>query len=125
MTISFTGDTNGKGVYQFRLFGQLYELDWKSMASALGFNPAATKKIESLSGFDANDFWSKIGTDTGRRQEHTSDIHSPTLRVLHRWISQYLTPRDDGRAVTNLDKAYLFAAVKKKKTNPTYLLINH
>jgi hypothetical protein len=69
-------------------------------------------------------FWSEIGEPTNDQPRY-SQIYNPTLRVLNRWIAHHLNPRSDTRAVNRMDRAYLFAMVRKIEVNPTYFLINH
>jgi hypothetical protein len=54
-----------------------------------------------------------------------SQIHNPTLRVLHRWIASNLTPRAELRRVLVEDLQYLFALARRIKVNPTIHLVDY
>jgi hypothetical protein len=110
--------------YKFRLLGRSFTLSISEMSTALKFNPHARSKIDALPRFAPDAFCREIGELTSVQPRY-SQIFNPTLRVVNRWIAQHLNPRNDTRAVNRMDRAYLYAVVKKLETNPTYFLLNH
>jgi hypothetical protein len=54
-----------------------------------------------------------------------SDIHNPSLRFLHRWISFTLFPMAELRSVTILELKCLFAMVNRIKCTPVADIIDY
>jgi hypothetical protein len=54
-----------------------------------------------------------------------SDIHNPSLRFLHRWMSFMLLHMAELRSVTTVELKYLFAMVNRIKYTPVADTINY
>ena len=54
-----------------------------------------------------------------------SDIHNPTLRFFHRWISFTLFPTRERRSVTVPEFKCLFAMVRRIRYSPVADIIDH
>jgi hypothetical protein len=54
-----------------------------------------------------------------------SDIHNPSLRFLHRWMSFMLFPMVELRSVTTHELKYLFATVNRIKYTPVADIVNY
>src|SRR6185503_14445046 len=52
-----------------------------------------------------------------------SDIHNPTLQLMHKWLTITLFLRDDVRPVRNDELLILYAMVNKIKISPAQALV--
>ena len=59
----------------------------------------------------------------GKFTPRCSDIHNPTLQLMHKWLTITLFPRDDVRPVRNDELLILYAMVNKIKISPAQALV--
>ena len=108
----------------FRLFGKDFSIPWKQFSELLGFNAQCVVDIDStLQDFDRTKFWREISKELTCHRPHTSDIHHPTLRFMHKWLGFFLLPRNDFRTVRIDELKLLYAMVKRRKFNRTVQFI--
>lgn len=94
LTLEFlcTLKTTDNGV-TFRLFRRPYAMSWRQLSMALGFEPSSSIDMDSaLSDFNKGAFWQDITGKGTTHKARTNDIHLPTLKFLHRWMTLALFP---------------------------------
>lgn len=78
----------------------------------------------AIQDFDSTKFWRQISKNPVCYRPHTSDIHHPTLRFMHKWLVFSLFPRADFRTVRNDEPKLLCAMVKRKKVSPIKFMMD-
>ena len=106
LTIQFLGTLQivDNGI-SFRCFGIEYSLFWKDVAAHLGFNARCSINLDfSLSGYNRHSFWHLISGQNvvGKFQPNANNIHHPTLRLLHKWLTCSFFSRDDTHLLLDL-----------------------
>jgi hypothetical protein len=114
---------DGSPMVYFRLFGRDYELSMSRFSVLMGFSKSCKIDPQAFRNLDYRSFSFEIsGLPSGAR---CSEIHNPTLRFLHRWLSFSLFPLDDTRKVTRADFRCLFAMVHKIKYTPVLDIVEY
>jgi hypothetical protein len=127
LTIEFlcTLRTTELGVY-FRLFKQEFYPTWRELSDLLNFSFNILVDIdEALGDFEKHKFWTEISKHTVFYSHRTSDIEHPTLRFFHKWLGFTFFPPDDTSKVRVAYLQLMYAAIKKIKVSPVYLLVAH
>jgi hypothetical protein len=93
-----TVEKNRKSFVKFRLFGKSFGCDFSRFSELLDFSKSCLPESIVMRNFNKVEFNDAIsGKSTSLR---FSDIHNPSLRFLHRWMSFTLFPMAELRSVT-------------------------
>jgi hypothetical protein len=93
-----TIEKNRKSFVKFRLFGKSFGCDFSRFSELLDFSKSCLPESIVMRNFNKVEFNDAIsGKSTSLR---FSDIHNPSLRFLHRWMSFTLFPMAELRSVT-------------------------
>jgi hypothetical protein len=101
---------------KFHLFGKLFGCDLSRFSELLDFSKSCLPKSSATRNFNKVDFSDAISGKSTRLR--FSDIHNPSLRFLHRWMSFTLFPMVELRSVAAPELKCLFAMVNKIKYTP-------
>jgi hypothetical protein len=108
-----TTEKNRKSFVKFHLFGKSFGCDFSCFSELLDFSKSCLPESSSMRNFNKVEFSDAISTKFTRLR--FSDIHNPSLRFLHRWISFTFFPMVELRSVTTPDLKCLFAMVNRIK----------
>jgi hypothetical protein len=109
-------EKNRKSFVKFRLFGKSFGCDFSRFRELLDFSKSFLPKSSAMRNFNKIEFGDAISGKSARHR--FSDIHSPSLRFLHRWISFTLFSMVELHSVTTRELKCLFAMVKRIKYTP-------
>jgi len=85
------------GVY-FQFFRKEYLFSWKTFAGHLDFNKRSIISLEqACRNFNRHEIWGEISGQVlnVKFAPRCSDIHNPTLQLMHKLLAITLLPRDD------------------------------
>jgi hypothetical protein len=122
MTIETVGK-NRKSFVKFHLFGKSFRCDFSCFSELLDFSKSCLPESNAMRNFSKVEF-----SDAISRKSTTlrfSDIHSPSLRFLHRWMSFTLFPTVELHYVATPDLKCLFAMVNSIKCTPVADILNY
>jgi hypothetical protein len=108
-----TVEKNRKLFLKFRLFEKSFSCDFSRFSKVLDFSKSCLPESNAMRNFSKIKFSDAISKKSARLR--FSDIHNPSLRFLHRWMSFMLFPMAELRSVTTPEIKYLFAMVNKIK----------
>ncbi|CAO2163952.1 unnamed protein product [Urochloa humidicola] len=96
-------------------------ISYESIETMFGFHKSAPEKLEVKEG-ELDRFWEKISIDDKHTRKSICNI---VLQIFHTWMSKRILGRmKEGKVVEN-ELNWIYAAlVKKKKINPTTVMIN-
>ena len=105
----------------FLFFRNEYYFTWRNFSHLLDFNarlPFSLKK--ACRSLDRHEFWGLISGQVvhGKFAPWCNDIQNPTFRLIHKWVTITLFPRDDPRPVRNDELMILYAMVNKIRISP-------
>jgi hypothetical protein len=112
MTIE-TVEKNRKSFVKFCLFGKSFGCDFSHLNALLDFFKSCLLESSAMRNFDKVEFSDAISGKFTRLR--FSDIHNPSLRFLHRWMSFTLFPMVELRSVATSELKCLFAMVNRIK----------
>jgi hypothetical protein len=98
---------------KFRLFGKSFGCDLSRFSELLDFSESCLLESTAMRDFNNVEFRDTISEKSARLR--FSDIHNPSLRFLHRWMSFTLFPIVELRYVTTVELKCMFAMVNKIK----------
>jgi hypothetical protein len=118
LTLEFlmTFDTVEKGrklFMKFRLFGKSFGSDLSHFSELLDFSKSCLPESSAMRNFNKVKFSDAISGKSTRLR--FSDIHSPSLRFLHRWMSFTLFPMEELHSIATPELKCLFAMVNRIK----------
>jgi hypothetical protein len=121
LTLEFltTFETVEKGrklFVKFRLFRKSFGCDLSHFNELLDFSKSCLLESTAMRNFSKVEFSDTISRKSARLR--FSDIHNPSLRFLHRWISFTLFPMAELCFVTTTELKCLFAMVNRIKYTP-------
>jgi hypothetical protein len=108
-----TVEKNRKSFMKFRLFRKSFGCDFSRFSELLDFSKSCLPESIAMRNFNKVEFSDAISGKSTRLR--FSDIHNPSLRFLHRWMSFTLFPMAELRSVTTLELKCLFAMVNRIK----------
>jgi hypothetical protein len=108
-----TVEKNRKSFVKFHLFGKSFGCDFSYLSKLLDFSKSCLPKSSAMRNFNKVEFCDAISRKSARLR--FSDIHNPSLRFLHRWMSFMLFPKVELHFVTTPKLKYLFAMVNRIK----------
>jgi hypothetical protein len=86
---TFESFTRGRKPFvSFRLFGKEFEVDYSQFSELLDFSTSCILDPRAIKNFSRVEFCVEISEKSSRIR--FSDIHNPTLRFLHRWMSFFV-----------------------------------
>jgi hypothetical protein len=101
-----TVEKNRKSFVMFHLFGKSFGCDFSHFSELLDFSKSCLPELSAMRNFNKVEFSDAIcGKSTRLR---FSDIHNPSLRFLHRWMSFTLFPMVELCSVATLELKCLF-----------------
>jgi hypothetical protein len=108
-----TVEKNKKSFVKFHLFGKSFGYDFSCFSELLDFSKSCLPNSSAMNFFNKVEFSDAISGKSTRLR--FSDIHNPSLRFLHRWMSFTLFPMVKLRSVATPEFKCLFAMVNRIK----------
>jgi hypothetical protein len=108
---------------KFCLFGKLFVCDFSCFNELLDFSKSYLSKSTAMRNFNKVEFSDVISRKFARLR--FSDIHNPSLRFLHRWMSFILFPMVELCSVTTPELKRLFAMVNRINYTPVTDIVNY
>jgi hypothetical protein len=118
-----TVEKNRKSSVKFHLFRKSFGYDFSRFSEFLDFSKSCLPESSAMRNFNKIEFSDAIsGKSTSLR---FSDIHNPSLRFLHRWLSFMLFPNVELHSVATPELKCLFAMVNRIKYTPMADIVNY
>jgi hypothetical protein len=118
-----TVEKNRKSFVKFHLFGKSFDCDFSHFSELLDFSKSCLPESSALRNFNKVDFSDSISRkSTGLR---FYDIHNPSLRFLHRWMSFTLFPMVELHSVATPELKCLFVMVNRIKYTPVADIVDY
>jgi hypothetical protein len=111
-----TAEKNRKSFVKFRLFRKSFGYDFSHCSKLLDFSKSCLPESSAMRNFSKVEFSDAIFRKFTRLR--FSDIHNPSLRFLHRWMSFTLFPMAELHSIATPELKCLFAMVNKIKYTP-------
>jgi hypothetical protein len=111
-----TDEMGRKFFVKFHLFRKSFRCDLSSLSVLLNFSKSSLPESTTMRNFNKVEFSDTISGKSARLR--LSDIHNPSLRFLHRWMSFMLFAMEELRSVTTVELKCLFAMVNRIKCTP-------
>jgi hypothetical protein len=108
---------------KFCLFGKSFGCDFSRFSELLDFSKSCLPESSAMRNFNKVEFSDAISGKSARLR--FNDIHNPSLRFLHRWMSFTLSPMAELRSITTPELKCLFAMVNKIKYTPVADIVNY
>jgi hypothetical protein len=108
-----TVEKNKKSFVKFRLFGKSFGCDFSRFSELLDFSKSCLPESSAMTNFTKVEFSDSISRKFARLM--FSDIHNPSLRFLHRWMSFTLFFIVELHSVSTPELKCLFAMVNRIK----------
>jgi hypothetical protein len=111
-----TVEKNRKSYMKFHMFGKSFGCDFSCFSELLDFSKSCLPESSAMRNFNKAEFSDTISGKNTRLRFR--DIHNPSLRFLHRWMSFTLFPMAELHYVTTPELKCLFAMVNRIKYTP-------
>jgi hypothetical protein len=108
---------------KFRLFAKSFGCDVSRFSELLDLSKSCLFELTAMRNFNKVEFSDAISEKSARLR--FSDIHSPSLRFLHRWISFTLFSMAELRSVTTPEFKCLLALVNRIKYTPIADIVDY
>jgi hypothetical protein len=116
-------EKNRKLFRKFCLFAKSFGCNFSHFSDRLDFSKSCLPESSAMRNFNKVEFSDAIfGKFTRLR---FSDIHNPSLRFLHRWMSFMLFPMAELSSIATLEIKCLFAMVNSIKYTPVTDIVNN
>jgi hypothetical protein len=102
-----------KSFVKFHLFGKSFDCDFSRFSELLDISKSCLPESSAMRNFNKVEFIDAISGKSTRLR--FSDIHNPSLRFLHRWMSFTLFPMVELHYVATPEPKCLFAMVNRIK----------
>jgi hypothetical protein len=112
-----------KSFISFRLFGRGFEVDYSQFSKLLDFSSSSSLDPRAIKNFSRVELCVEILEKSSRIR--FSNIHNPTLRFLHRWMSFTLFPMRELCYVTVVELKCLFPVVHEIWYSPIADIIDY
>jgi hypothetical protein len=123
LTTFETVEKNRKLFVKFCLFRKSFGCDFSRFSELLDFSKSSLPESSAMRNFNTVEFSDAIfGKSTRLR---FSDIHNPSLRFLHRWMSFMLNPMVELHSVATPELKCLFAMVNRIKYTPVANIVDY
>jgi hypothetical protein len=116
-------EKNRKSFVKFHLFGKSFGCDFSRFSELLDFSKPCLPESSAMRNFIKVEFSDAISGKSTRLR--FSDIHNPSLRFLHRWMSFALFPMVELCFVATPELKCLFAMVNRIKYTPVANIVNY
>jgi hypothetical protein len=120
---SETVQKNRKLFVKFCLLWKSFVSDFSHFSELLDFSKSCLPESSAMRNFNMVDFSVAISRKSTRLR--FSDMHNPSLRFLHRWMSFTLFPMVELRSVGTPDLKCLFAMVNRIKYTPVADIVDY
>jgi hypothetical protein len=111
-----TLEKNRKSFVKFYLFGKSFSCDFSCFSELLDFSKCCLPESSTMRNFIKVEFSDAISKKYTRLR--FSDIHNPSLRFFHRWMSFTLFPMVELHSVATPKLKCLFAMVNRNMYTP-------
>jgi hypothetical protein len=118
-----TIEKNRKSFMKFHLFRKSFGCDFSHFSELLDFSKSCLPKSSAIKNFNKVDFSDAISGKFTRLR--FGDIHNPSLRFLHRWMSFMLFPMVELRSIATPEIKCLFAMVNRIKYMPIADIVDY
>jgi hypothetical protein len=108
-----TVEKNRKSFVKFHLFEKSFGCDFFRFSELLDFSKSCLLESSAMRNFNKVEFSDAISRKSTRLR--FGDIHNPSLRFLHRWMSFTIFPMAELCSITTPEPKCLFAMVKRIK----------
>jgi hypothetical protein len=108
---------------KFRLFRKSFGCDLSRFSELLDFSISCLPESTTMRNLNKVEFSDAISEKSARLR--FSDIHNPSLRFLHRWMSFMLFPMVELCSVTTVELKYLFVMVNRIKCTPVADIVDY
>jgi hypothetical protein len=116
-------EKNSKSLVKFCLFGKLFGCDFPYLSELLDISKSCLSKSSAMRNFNKVEFSDAISKKITRLR--FSDIHNPSLRFLHRWMSLTLFCMVELHSVATPKPKCLFAMVNRIKYTPVADIVDY
>jgi hypothetical protein len=116
-------EKNRKSFVKFRLFGKSFGCDFSCFSELLDFSKSCLAESSAMRKFNKVEFSDAISRKSARLR--FSDIHNPSLRFLHRWMSFTLFPMAKLRSDTTPELKCLFVMLNRIKYTPVADIVDY
>jgi hypothetical protein len=118
-----TVEKNRKSFMKFHLFGKSFGCDFFHFSELLDFSKSCLPEASAMRNFNKVEFRDAIPRKFTRLR--FSDIHNPSLRSLHRWMSFTLFPMVELCSVATPELKCVFAMVNRIKYMPIAAIVDY
>jgi hypothetical protein len=118
-----TIERNRKSFVKFRLIRKSFGCDFSCFSELLDFSKSCLPELSAMRNFNKVEFSDAISRKSTRLR--FSDIHNPTLRFLHKWISFTLFPMVELCSVATPELICLFPMVNGIKYTPVVDIVDY
>jgi hypothetical protein len=118
-----TVEKNRKSFMKFRLFRKSFGCDFSRFSKLLNFSKSCLPESSAMRNFNKVEFSDAISEKSTRLR--FCDIHNPSLRFLHRWMSFMLFPMVELCSVATRELKCLFAMVNRIKYTPVADIVDY
>jgi hypothetical protein len=118
-----TVEKNRKSFVKFHLLRKSFGCDFSRFTELLDFSKSCLPESNAMRNFNKVEYSDAISGKSARIR--FSDIHNPSLRFLHRWMSFTLFPMAELHYVTTPKLKCLFAMVNRIKYTPVADIVDY
>jgi hypothetical protein len=118
-----TVERNRKSFVKSRLFRKSFGCDFARFSELPNFSKSCLHELSAMRNFNKVDFSDAISENFTRLR--FSDIHNPSIRFLHRWMSFKLFPMVELRSVATPELNCLLAMVNRIKYTPITDIVDY
>jgi hypothetical protein len=118
-----TIEKNRKSFVKYCLFEKSFGCDFSHFSELLDFSKSCLPESSAMRNFNKVEFSDANSRKSARLR--CSDIHSPSLRFLHRWMSFILFPKVKLHSVTTHELKCLLAIVNRMKYTPIADIVDY
>jgi hypothetical protein len=118
-----TVEKNRKSFVKFHLFRKSFGCDFSCFSELLDFSKSCLPESSAMRNFNKVGFSDAISRKSARLR--SSDIHNPSLKFLHRWMSFMIFPITELCYVTTPELKCLFAMVNRIKYTPIADIVDY
>jgi hypothetical protein len=116
-------EKNRKSFVKFHLFGKSIGCDFSHFSKLPDFSKSCLPESSAMRNFNKVEFSDAISGKSARLR--FSNMHNPSLRFFHRWMSFMLFPMAELHSVTTHELKCLFAMINKIKYTPIADIVDY
>jgi hypothetical protein len=118
-----TVEKNRKSFVMCHLLSKSFGCDLSHFSELLDFSKSCLAESSAIRNFNKVEFSDAISGKSARLR--FSDIHNPSLRFLHRWMSFTLFPMAELRSISTPELKCLFVMVNRIKYTPVADIVDY